>query len=443
MDIHDAVQANPFRGPAQAAAARRKRFAMPAGFASIQAMAWRLEEFLVRGEIDNRWRGRVTGRLWFVGRTGPVELDLAGNAWRDLAGRRLVFTNRQPKPGQPTEFAARQTGVVGDITASRKVKVPEIPLEQIGEYYAAHKPWPWHWGNALYLEWFSTTNGRVVLESADYELTVSGEAAWDMTPAEEEAQRRANGQAMAQFMERWGGAAPGPKGAGEPEDTTWDEDRPQTEEEAEHMLEESDRLMDRIQAHMEREGPEADYEKILEEELERRRRERGERPPTPEEEERRAGWIEELNRAAEEVARDPLAPDEPERKHPLAEQAFELSVRLHREVEKRGWVPAAASQEHPVVELVASVMKAGAKLAGALNGEHYPPPVDECGHVIARLKRAARFLADAELAAEGCAEQSLTEDGWLAGIRREIATLVRENDAIVGELRERLKRGFD
>jgi hypothetical protein len=63
--------------------------------------------------------------------------------------------------------------------------------------------------------------------------------------------------------------------------------------------------------------------------------------------------------------------------------------------------------------------------------------------VIARLKRAARFLADAELAAEGCAEQSLTEDGWLAGIRREIATLVRENDAIVGELRERLKRGFD
>ena len=87
-------------------------------------MAWRIDEEVIRGEIDNRTRGRVTGRIWLAGRNAPVELDLAGNAWRDLAGRRLEFVNPEPKAGQfPLEgFAARPTGVIGDCTASRKVK---------------------------------------------------------------------------------------------------------------------------------------------------------------------------------------------------------------------------------------------------------------------------------------------------------------------------------
>jgi hypothetical protein len=409
----------------------------------LGGMAWRIDEFLVRGEIDNRARGRVTGRLWFAGRAEPVGLDLTGNAWRDLAGRRLVFTNARPKPGLPAEFAIRQTGVVGDITASRKVKVPEIPLEQIGEYYAARKPWPWHWGNALYLEWFSATNGRVVIETADYELTISGDAAWDMTLPEEETQRRANGEALTQFMERLGEAVAGSERTDDPADAAGDEDRPQTEEEADRMLEESDRLADRIEARMEREGPDADYERILEEELERRRRERGEEPLTPEQEAERAAWIDELNRAAEEAAGDPATDDEEERRHPLAQRTYEFSVRLHQEVKQHGWRPSDASPEHPVAELVAGVMKAGAKMAGALNGEDYPLPVELCGQSIARLKRAARYLADAQLAAEACAEQRLTAPDWLAGVRREITALAGGTDAVIAELRERLKRGFD
>jgi hypothetical protein len=210
-------------------------------------MAWRVDEFLVRGEIDNRARGRVTGRLWFADCADPIELDLGGDAWRDLAGRRLVFTNPQPKPGLPAGLRVRQTGVVGDITASRKVKVPEIPLEQIGEYYEARKPWPWHWGNALYLEWFGAANGRVVIESTDYKLTISGDPTWDMTPAEEEEQRHANGEAIVQFMDRLGDAVSAASGT---PSEAGEEDRPLTEEGAERMLEESDRLVDRIQARM-------------------------------------------------------------------------------------------------------------------------------------------------------------------------------------------------
>lgn len=165
-------------------------------------MAWRIDPYVIRGEIDNRTRGRVAGRIWFVGRSVPVEIELAGNAWRDLAGRRVEFTNPEPQPGLATSFATLQRGVVGDITASRKVKVPEIPLEQIGEYYARRQPFPWHWGNSLHLEWFSECNGRVVIESAHFQLTIADAATWDMAEAEEREQRRANGEAISAFMAR-------------------------------------------------------------------------------------------------------------------------------------------------------------------------------------------------------------------------------------------------
>jgi len=210
-----------------------------------------------------------------------------------------------------------------------------------------------------------------VIESAAYELSVVGEAAWEMNEDEERIQQQANSEAMVQFMERLGNAV---AETAEREEAGLEEDRPQTEEEAERMLDESDRLADRIQARMDREGPDADYEKILDEELEQRRLERGEPPLTPEEEERRAEWIDELNRAAEEAVNDPGALAEAHQKHPLAERAFEFSVRLHKDVDNHGWVPDEASSEHPVAELVTTVMQAAAKLAGALNVNDYPPP---------------------------------------------------------------------
>jgi hypothetical protein len=411
-------------------------------------MAWRVNESVVRGEIDNRVRGRVTGRIWFAGRAEAVELDLAGNCWRDLAGRRLEFVNPEPQPGDLQGLAARQTGTVGDITASRKVKVPDIPLSQIGEYYAAKKKWTWHWGNSLYLEWFSNRNGRVVIESAAFQLTISPDTAWDMTAAEEEKQRGANAEGMSGFMQQLGEAVIEERRAkGEPIDDAppeWNE-KPQTEEEAEKMQADSDRFADRIQARLDREGPDADYAKILEEELERRARERGEQPLTPGEESQRAEWIEEMNRAAEEALKnpDPELEAEINRKHPLAERAFELSVRMMKDVEARGWVPDDAPREHPVAELTGAAMSAGAKFAGALNGEEWPPPVDFCAGKIVRLKRAREYLDDALRAAEACAEEKLTDAAWLAAARGELEAFARECDGLIDELRTRLKRGFD
>lgn len=225
----------------------------------------------------------------------------------------------------------------------------------------------------------------------------------------------------------------------------WNEPKPLTEEEAERLQQDSDRLAARIQARLEREGPEADYEQILEEELERRRRERGEKPPTPEDEARAAEWIAEMNRAAEEALAnpDPEIEEELNRKHPVAEQAFELSIRIHSAADEHGWIPAGASDEHPVADLVSSVMCAAGKFAGALNGREWPPSVLTCADSIVRLKRARGYLDDALLAAECCAEQQLVEPAWLAKVQRELTTLMRDGDQLISELRELLARGFD
>jgi hypothetical protein len=145
-------------------------------------MAWRIDEQVIRGEIDNRVRGRVTGTIWFHGKDEAVTLDLQGNAWRDLAGHLLRFTNPDPpKDFDLTGLATWQRGVAGDITASRKVKVPECTMEELHALFAAGQPFPWHWGNSLYLEWFSDDNGRVVIESSSFQLEIDGPAAWSMS----------------------------------------------------------------------------------------------------------------------------------------------------------------------------------------------------------------------------------------------------------------------
>ena len=414
-------------------------------------MAWRIEESVIRGEIDNRTRGCVTGRIWLAGRTEPLELKLTGNCWRDMAGRRLEFTNPNPKPTLLDDMPSLQLGAVGDISASRKVKVPDIPLDQIGEYYAAKKPWPWHWGNSLYLEWFSQSNGRVVIESAGYELKVVGEAAWEMTLAEEEEQRRANGAAITRFMEKLNEAV------SEPEDiefnmtsnrrtaddqAAWDE-KPQTEAEAERLQAESERLVDRIHARLNREGEGADYQKIMEEEIARLQQERGEPEPTPEQLARHDEWIEAMNRAGREAVEDLESSESLDREHPLASKAQELALQGMNETDERGWLTDKDGEEHPVAELVDTLFKASVKFAGALNGQDWPLGIDECAGIIVRLIKARVYLDDALRAMESCQEQKLVELAWLGVVLVDVVDLAQEADEIIYDLRERLKRSAE
>ena len=170
-------------------------------------MAWRFDQCVTHGEIDNTVRGRVTGRLWLLGREQPMILDLVGDAWPDLAGCSLTFvnTNPQPQPKYDEGLSMHQTGSVGDITASQKLKrllAPEEEWMKALEEKRFHEV-PWELSNSLYLEWFSDRNGRVVIQTTDYELTLS-ERYWEADADEQAAQRAINEENMGAYLDKLG-----------------------------------------------------------------------------------------------------------------------------------------------------------------------------------------------------------------------------------------------
>ena len=175
-------------------------------------MAHRIEGAVVWGEIDNTTEGSTTGRLWLLGRDAPVRLELEGDCWRDLAGTRLTFRN--PRPHETAGIASLQRGLVGDMTASRKSRIPLCGPGECLERQARGEEIPAVWKNLLSLEWFSESDGRVVIESTDFDLHLS-ERTWSMDEDAEEAQKLANLQAMRDFLSALTAGDPAAGGADE------------------------------------------------------------------------------------------------------------------------------------------------------------------------------------------------------------------------------------
>ena len=168
-------------------------------------MAWRIGEQVEKGEIDNRVKGRVSGRIWLAGLAQPLRLELSGNCLRDLAGCHIRFENPSPKPedGSATPLAALQCGRVGDMTASRKVRVLDVGPEEAMRLAQAGMPIPEHLGNSLYLEWFGGPNGRIVIENAGLRIAIS-EPEWTLSEDEERKQAVANQEALLQYLQELG-----------------------------------------------------------------------------------------------------------------------------------------------------------------------------------------------------------------------------------------------
>jgi hypothetical protein len=160
-------------------------------------MALRLNEMVVRGLIDNREKGKVSGKLWLTGQGAPIRFELVGNCDRDLAGRLVEFTNRKPQPTAWLRKLKDQVGEAGTITAARKVRViPEdIRLDDLTQEYLKHLDWT----SLLYLEWFSRSDGRVVVEIVDPELHVS-EPSWEFAADEETKMQEMAAQPPAGFI---------------------------------------------------------------------------------------------------------------------------------------------------------------------------------------------------------------------------------------------------
>jgi len=169
-------------------------------------MAFRLEDHLRSGWIDNTVKGTVTGELVVDGIAGPLVLELEGNAWPDLAGCRFSFTNPKAEPIPPETgklLRAKQKGAAGDITGSQKCRVflskedEKRAIENRGD-----EPMPETvWKNTLYIEWYSIGNGRVVLQGVDYDLEIDLPR-WQLTEVEIAANAESRSTAQTDFLQR-------------------------------------------------------------------------------------------------------------------------------------------------------------------------------------------------------------------------------------------------
>jgi len=406
-------------------------------------MAFRIDKYFERGEIDNRVKGMVKGRLWFCGLEEPVELVLEGNPWRDIAGCLVQIKGRNPEP-IPQEFCEimeqRQVGVVGDITASRKVRVPNAPMDEFVAAYKTGRTFTFHQANSLYLEWYSQSNGRVVIETTEFDLTIDGIPAWKMSEKEERVQRVQNEGGILNFMNSCG--SDDDVDANEYE-LHEEEDKPASAMEAQADREDArmNTILDRVQVRLDRDQNAIDdFDKVYEEESQRWRKEHGEpepTPPTPEQEAERNAWIAEMNEATKE-ALDTMDCEEMQ-DHPLVTACSTIGCKIWQTIEESGWLPEHAGPEHPLSEIRDGVSIAGAKLAGALNGrmeEEWPPDPLFAGDTLVRLKKARRYLRDALAGLDAADEQRLAESDWRGQTRLLIEGVLMHVNRLIEEVRE-------
>jgi len=123
-------------------------------------MAWRPNQYLVEGELDNTQLGKVTGWMQFAGLKEKVTFCLEGNFHRDIRGAKIHFHGDAYEGDIPEDanrymegFALHQTGKVGDITAG-------LPPRDYTDY--------------PYIEIYGDINGRIVLELEPVQVEVIG-----------------------------------------------------------------------------------------------------------------------------------------------------------------------------------------------------------------------------------------------------------------------------
>lgn len=172
-------------------------------------MAWRPTQYLLEGELDNTNPGKVTGWMKFAGFKERVIFDLKGNFHRDIRGAKIRLTG----DGQANDseavpymegFSEQQTGDVGDITAG-------LPPTDYTSY--------------PYVEWFSTQNGRVVIELSQDQVKVIGRPipACESDPISREEQARNMAGFLSEICQAAGvvAIAPAQQLASDPAFTHW------------------------------------------------------------------------------------------------------------------------------------------------------------------------------------------------------------------------------
>jgi hypothetical protein len=398
-------------------------------------MAFRIHESVVRGEIDNRTKGVVRGRIWVVGRPDPVVLELRGNAWPDLAGCLLTFTNPLKLiPHQHLDaLHPIQRGSIGDLTASRKVRVFDVPLEEALDMIDQKQTPPEHMANSLYLEWFSDYNGRVVIESADYKLTISTPE-WCLSPQEEKDRAKQAADGMINFTDKLNEAIEKhQRGQKDPEEE-WDE------HDYEKFLKECDARTDKYGELLDKYGNSEEAEAII-------AREMGWDRNNTEEDDDESLSIEEINAICESAADDPLPEPNPEREgidwirtedgyvhHPLQHRCSESALKYFRQAEKLGLEDI---QDKDFDQFIFEFQTTAAKLAGALNGIARGQDLRDAAFTVAYLKRALNHLHKSQSGLEAAAQKKLLPEAMITEARKELLE-IREG---ILQLMDEFRRG--
>jgi hypothetical protein len=397
---------------------RSQTITCPSNFLA-KAMAFRIHDSVVRGEIDNRVKGIVRGKIWLENRTEPIMLELRGNAHRDLAGCLLTFTNPLKRFVHPhlDLLNSMQRGIAGDLTAARKARVFDLPLEEAYDMLKRKENPPEHLANALYLEWFSEANGRVVIESTDYKLTIS-EPLWQLSPEEEEQRGRDAAAAMDDFTQRLTAAIEQHQRGQKDQDEAWDE------HDYERLLKESDARTDKYAELLEKYGDGDEAEAKIAKEM------GWDREISEEEAEKQRKWIEEMNRACEEALNEPPPEPEPHRegidwirtangdvRHPLQHRCFESAIGFRKQADELGLE---SSEDRDLDEFLSEFQIASVKLAGALHGLAQGRGSGDNAFTVACLKRALDHLHKAQGGLEAVAPKNLLPNEMLDAARKEL-----------------------
>ncbi|MDQ8204592.1 hypothetical protein [Pelagicoccus sp. SDUM812003] len=360
-------------------------------------MAWRIDKYVVRGLIQNIVPGRVVGTIWLKGLNQPIELNLRGNCYRDIAGARLEFKNPSPIEGDYTGFDLFQDGTVGDITASKKVKVLVDPEDEESE--STDDGPAFTWANCLYLEWFSEANGRVLVESVDFSWKI-GLPKWSLSADDERQQVEANKQAMFKFMEEVSRVLD-PKVESEISDPEGE----MNEFQWEAYLQKTDARSDMLLELFEKYEDDPDCENLIAQAM---------------------GWDIESMEVTEEMFDDwddddpENEPDEAIPNHPVISRMVELTSQLYYEAENRGLIT--EDTVNPWNQLIWHAQMTVSKLIAALEPVSEGVPAED-GFIIATLKRALHLLHLTIATLEACTTVSADQFKWTSEARKELFEL--------------------
>ena len=168
-------------------------------------MAWRPADLVLEGQLDNTTPGWTTGWIRLEGRAEPLKLKLVGNCCADLAGWKFRIVRTQPSPDRDEAMdydgiTTNQSGTIGDVTADQMVRHFECSTRKAMQLSRRGRRASTRLSRALYLEWFSNNNGRVVIESTCLSVERLGERAFELTKEQALEQAKRNHEEMEFFM---------------------------------------------------------------------------------------------------------------------------------------------------------------------------------------------------------------------------------------------------